>query len=192
LPTREDFSQFPSLSGWYEVSEYPIELEPSGKGCVYIVRDISDRRLAEMELLRQKQYFEAVVYNSPVAIVILDRENKIVSCNLEEVLPRFVDDRAFYYEMLSEFLQNSQNRLDEIKNTIEHRDGKQLNFLAHRFKGMAANLGAEKIARIAQRLEDCGKQNQLEACQLAINELEMEMRRLEVWFRGMKSEPSTP
>jgi len=94
--------------------------------------------------------------------------------------------------MLSKFLQNSQNGLDEIKNSIEQRDGKQLNFLAHRFKGMAANLGAEKIAQIAQRLEDSGKQNQLEACELAINELEMEIRRLEVWFRGMKSELSTP
>ncbi|GAB4471723.1 MAG: hypothetical protein Kow0088_05680 [Anaerolineales bacterium] len=77
----DDFCQFPQLVGWYEVSEYPIELATSGKGCVYIVRDITDRRKAELELLSQKQYFEAVVYNSPVAIVILDRENKILSCN---------------------------------------------------------------------------------------------------------------
>lgn len=40
---QEDFCQFSSLSGWYEVSEYPIDLEPSGKGCVFIVRDITDR-----------------------------------------------------------------------------------------------------------------------------------------------------
>jgi PAS domain S-box-containing protein len=110
---------------------------------------------------------------------------------LEEVLPRFVDDREFYFQILSEFLQNSQERLDEIKNTIDVQDGKQLNFLAHRFKGMAANLGAEKIAQIAQRLEDCGKQNEFETCPSVVNELEMEIRRLEVWFRGMKSELST-
>ncbi len=77
----EEFCQFPSIDGWYEVSEYPIELASSGKGYVYIVRDITDRRNAEIELISQKQYFEAVVYNSPVAIVILDRENKILSCN---------------------------------------------------------------------------------------------------------------
>lgn len=108
--------------------------------------------------------------------------------HLAEVLPRFVDDREFYFEMLSEFLQNSQERLDEIKHVIDQGDGKQLNFLAHRFKGMAANLGAEKIAKIAQTLEDCGKANQLEPCPSVVNELEMEIQRLEAWFREINSE----
>jgi PAS domain S-box-containing protein len=110
--------------------------------------------------------------------------------HLEEVLPRFVDDRRFYFEMLSEFLHNSRERLDEMRETIKQGDGKQLNFLAHRFKGMAANLGAERIAQMAQELEECGKQNQLESCPLIVNELEMEFQRLEAWYREMRPEIS--
>lgn len=107
--------------------------------------------------------------------------------DLKAILPRFVDDVAFYFEMLGEFLQHSDERLHEIKNAIAQGDGKQVNFLAHRFKGMAANLGAENIAQIAQRLEDCGKQNQFEECQLSIVALEREMQLLVSWYHQNKS-----
>ncbi len=75
------YTQFKTLAGWYEVETYPIELSSGESGKVYIIRDISDRREAEEQILRQKQYFEAVVYNSPVAIVILDLQNRILSVN---------------------------------------------------------------------------------------------------------------
>ena len=44
-------------------------------------RDISERKRAEAEILRQKHYFEAVVNNSPVAIVVLDQNENILSSN---------------------------------------------------------------------------------------------------------------
>jgi len=46
-----------------------------------IDRDISQRKQAEAEILRQKKYFEAVVNNSPVAIVVLDQQDSILSSN---------------------------------------------------------------------------------------------------------------
>jgi PAS domain S-box-containing protein len=46
-----------------------------------IDRDISERKRSEAEILRQKQYFEAVVQNSPVAIVVLDQDENILSTN---------------------------------------------------------------------------------------------------------------
>jgi PAS domain S-box-containing protein len=46
-----------------------------------IDRNISERKRAEAELFRQKQYFEAVVNNNPVAIVVLDTQQNILSCN---------------------------------------------------------------------------------------------------------------
>lgn len=101
---------------------------------------------------------------------------------LEEVLPRFVDDRDFYFEMLSEFLESAQTRIDEMSDAIQQGDGKRLNFLAHRFKGMAANLGADEIAQIAQRLEDWGAQAHLKDCSLSLADLEMEIKRLTEWY----------
>ena len=46
-----------------------------------IDRDISERKRAEAEILRQKKYFEAVINNSPVAIVVLDQQENIVLSN---------------------------------------------------------------------------------------------------------------
>ena len=44
-------------------------------------RDISERRRVEGELIREKQFFESLVLNSPAAIVVLDDNEKISSCN---------------------------------------------------------------------------------------------------------------
>jgi PAS domain S-box-containing protein len=94
--------QFPRLSGWYEVSSYPILVGGAPQGATYIIRDITERKEIEAETLRQKRYFEALVTNSPVAIVTLDMQHDIVACNpafemlfgytQEEVLGKNLDD----------------------------------------------------------------------------------------------------
>jgi CheY-like chemotaxis protein/HPt (histidine-containing phosphotransfer) domain-containing protein len=110
--------------------------------------------------------------------------------DLEEVLPRFVDDRAFYFEMLNEFLAGSATRLQELEEAIQAQDGKQLNFLAHRFKGMAANLGATKIAELAQRLEDLGKLGRVADCVNPLAALKEEVERLNAWCQKEGQEMS--
>ena len=50
-------------------------------GLVGIGRDITVQKRIELETIRQKQYFESLVQNSPVAIVVLDNEEKIISSN---------------------------------------------------------------------------------------------------------------
>ncbi len=68
-------------------SIFPVEVSTTlltvgGRELVIgIDRDISERKRAEAEIVRQKQYFEAVVNNSPVAIVVLDQDEKIFSSN---------------------------------------------------------------------------------------------------------------
>ncbi|RPJ15962.1 MAG: PAS domain S-box protein, partial [Chloroflexi bacterium] len=68
-------------------SIFPVEvsttfLTVSGRELVIgIDRDITERKRAEAEVVRQKQYFEAVVNNSPVAIMVLDRDENILSSN---------------------------------------------------------------------------------------------------------------
>ena len=46
-----------------------------------IDRDISERTRIEEELIREKQFLETLNQNSPVAIVVLDNNENIVSCN---------------------------------------------------------------------------------------------------------------
>ena len=48
---------------------------------ISIDRDITDRKQIEDELLREKQFLETLNQTSPIAIVVLDNNENIVSCN---------------------------------------------------------------------------------------------------------------
>ncbi|MBI3738152.1 MAG: response regulator, partial [Chloroflexi bacterium] len=48
---------------------------------LFILHDVTERQQAETEIKREKRYFESLVENSPVAIVVLNNEEKIVSIN---------------------------------------------------------------------------------------------------------------
>jgi PAS domain S-box-containing protein len=72
---------FPCLGGYYDVAIYPIEMEGRAARRLYILHDLTARKRAEAEVVRQKQFFEALVRNSPAAIIVLDNNEKIQSCN---------------------------------------------------------------------------------------------------------------
>lgn len=71
----------PSQYGWFEVTAHPFQLEDNTQGQVFIFRDIEQHRRAEAEIQRQKQYFEGIFQNSPVAIVTLALDSTVVACN---------------------------------------------------------------------------------------------------------------
>lgn len=52
--------------------------------------DITEQKLMEEELQRQKKYWESLTQYSPLAIVILDMDHRVISCN-----PAF--ERLFHY-----------------------------------------------------------------------------------------------
>jgi two-component system sensor histidine kinase/response regulator len=72
--------KFPRLSGWYEVSNTPLMIEGQ-MGKIYIVRNVTDRKEALLNLDRQNQYYELLVKNVPIAIATLSQDNRIVACN---------------------------------------------------------------------------------------------------------------
>jgi PAS domain S-box-containing protein len=87
----QDDIQFPELEGWYTVTSYPVSLEEDIHRQVYVIRDVTDRILAQREIERQKTYFESLVQNSPVAVVIMNLNHEIMSLN-----PAF--ERLFGYK----------------------------------------------------------------------------------------------
>jgi two-component system sensor histidine kinase/response regulator len=68
--------------GWVSTTKMPLRNQ-EGKiiGTFGISRDITERKQAEDAVLREKQYFEALVRNSPVAVAVLDSQGKIISVN---------------------------------------------------------------------------------------------------------------
>jgi two-component system, sensor histidine kinase and response regulator len=75
--------QFPDITGWYQVTHYPLVLEDERQGIVCIVRDVTGRKQAEMEMEEQKLFFQTLFETSPTAIVILDEQDRIVDGNSE-------------------------------------------------------------------------------------------------------------
>lgn len=81
IPAQKAEMRFPKLTGWYEVSTNPIMVEEGRAATIYVIREITDRKQAVLDLSRQKEYYEALVHNSPFAIVTLNLDQRVVACN---------------------------------------------------------------------------------------------------------------
>ena len=71
----------PSLGGWFDFTQYPIDIDEENRGTIFLVRDITENKRGEAIIRQQKDHLQALINNSPVGIVTLDREQKILSCN---------------------------------------------------------------------------------------------------------------
>ncbi len=66
---------------WYEVSKSHLLIDGKQEGWVYIFRNITPQKQAFRDQQRLTQYYEILVNNSPVAIVTLNQEGRVIDCN---------------------------------------------------------------------------------------------------------------
>jgi PAS domain S-box-containing protein len=104
----------PGLTDEYELATYPMIVDGTPTRQIYIFHDVTSRRRAEAELVRQKQFFETLITNSPTAIVVLNKDEKIVSCNL-------AFEHLFRYEKV-EIIGNSIDQLITTEETIKEAE----------------------------------------------------------------------
>ncbi|HLC03781.1 MAG TPA: PAS domain S-box protein, partial [Anaerolineales bacterium] len=64
-----------------ELLGVPVNIAGEQTGIIAIYHDITELKRAEEELQRQKEYLEAVLKNTPAAIVTVNREFRVVSWN---------------------------------------------------------------------------------------------------------------
>ncbi len=108
FPSQKSEVKFPALDGWYEVSSNPLTFEGVPHGKIFVVRNITDRKQAALDLERQKQFYEALVKNSPVSIVTLSLAHRVVACN-----PAF--EQMFGYSQQEVFGQNIDNLIAPLE-----------------------------------------------------------------------------
>jgi len=151
--------QFPGLDGWFEVSTYPIHSDGKHTRTIYIIRDVTDRKRAEAETQRQKQFFEALVQNSPVAIVVLGEEHRIVSCNpsferlfgyqQQEAIGGDIDDLVATSETREEALSMTRKALEESIHGIGKRRRKDNTMVDVEIFGVPVLVNNEKVGALA-------------------------------------------
>ena len=81
LVTMRGEVYLPSLGGWFDFTQYPIDIDEDNRGTIFLARDITENKRGEAIIRQQKDHLQALINNSPVGIVTLDRAQKILSCN---------------------------------------------------------------------------------------------------------------
>ena len=144
---------------------FPVEVSTSlitvgGRELVVgIDRDITERRRVEAELTRQKQFFESLVLNSPAAIVVLDNQEKIISCNpafeelygykSDEILGLPLDTLITTQETLAEAQQYTQQVLSGTVHAFGKRRRKDHSLVEVEIFGVPVFVAGEKIGTLA-------------------------------------------
>ena len=114
--------KFKGLDTYFRATCSNVSLENDKNVIVYIFHDITRQKKDEELIIRQNQYYESVLKFSPVAIVTLDLNENIISCN-----PAF--EQLFGYnpnEVLGKNLDQmiSMNDTDEGKKfTYQVKEG---------------------------------------------------------------------
>lgn len=79
--TSEARGEFKWQGRIFDLARYTIPASKEPSRSLFILHDITAHKESEAEAIRQKQFFETVVTNSPTAIVVLDNDGKILSVN---------------------------------------------------------------------------------------------------------------
>ncbi len=73
--------QLDGLNDWFKLTCCNVPLENQTDSLLYIFQDITRQKFYKNEILKQKEFFESLFKNNPVAVVTLDLDEKIKSVN---------------------------------------------------------------------------------------------------------------
>ena len=99
--------------------------------------------------------------------------------DLTALRARLEQDMDLLEEMIELFLETSPQLFTEVESAVANGNGPQLASSAHTLKGVLQNMCAERCARLALRLETCGRTGDMELAEASWNELQSEWERLQ-------------
>lgn len=84
----------------------------------------------------------------------------MLTINADAALERLDGDREIYGELISAFLQDSQHDMDNLNNAVSIKDCEKSAYHAHKIKGAALTLGAERLSFRAEILEQASRKGE--------------------------------
>jgi PAS domain S-box-containing protein len=110
-----------------ELLALPLVLAGEEVGFYAMYHDISGRKAIERELRHQKEYYEALFVNSPVAVVTVDRHGKVISWNpAAERLFGYTQDEAIDQDIDDLVARDDSIRAEAVGFTDAFRVGDQV------------------------------------------------------------------
>ena len=82
------------------------------------------------------------------------------------------------------YLQTAPQHMLELRNAVQHEDARALSRTAHTFKSSCAQLGAEHLAGLCNRLDMLGRNGSLTGAEHIIEEMEQEFGQVTAVLRG--------
>ncbi len=105
--------------------------------------------------------------------------------DLGAAMSRFGDDKAFYKELLAEFLKYAPEQIKSLDEAARSQDAAMIQKHAHSIKGAAGNLSAGKAYSIAKSIEHKGRDKEVSDVMPLIEDLTHEVLRLKDFIAGL-------
>ena len=102
-----------------------------------------------------------------------------ISIDMERINDATGGDEEFLRDLVEIFLEDTEVRVQEIKDAIAQADLLELKKCAHKLKGSSANMGAIAMWKLAEKLELYGEQNEgIDQAALCASNLDVEFERV--------------
>ncbi|MGQ9608791.1 MAG: PAS domain S-box protein [bacterium] len=110
--------------------------------------------------------------------VDIDKEILSKMLDIDNALKRLDNDLELFNELISIFINDTADRINELKSAANHNDISALERIAHSIKGSASNIGAIEVSNAAKNLEYTVKDKEIIRADDYIKELEEAFERL--------------
>ncbi|MDK2973193.1 MAG: two-component system, sensor histidine kinase and response regulator [Candidatus Sumerlaeota bacterium] len=87
-------------------------------------------------------------------------------------------DMAFTKEILTGFQRDMGHRIDELRVAVQQQDSESIRRVAHTIKGASRNIGADRMAQAAERIEKRSEGLKMKSLQPGLELLETEFQRV--------------
>ncbi|MHA7878418.1 MAG: Hpt domain-containing protein [Saccharospirillum sp.] len=83
-----------------------------------------------------------------------------------------------FAELVHTFIQDSQQRIDDLQATIASTVAQDVRHVAHSFKGSSLNLGAVRLSELCRQLEEMARQGRLYRAQECLEQIRAEFHQV--------------